>query len=69
MKRYKLRAEALVDVLNLMDRAEIVPLVIRFYRQGGCEMTLESDLSLADLRRECRRVPDGHVMADTVALD
>jgi hypothetical protein len=79
MSRYKLRAECRLDVEELRHvlRAgavrelagwEIVSLTVE---DGALvpdvEVTFASALSLEALRRACENVPDGHVMAETIA--
>lgn len=65
---FKLRAECGWDVLQLQhllgDRAEawrIEP------TSPGCEAVFVCTMSLESIRRAARCVPDGHVMAETVA--
>jgi hypothetical protein len=85
MNRYKLRAEVPHDIVNLLSQVNcegmargVYPTSIvwewfeprpRALLCNGCVFSFESTLTLDDLRAACASVVDGHVMAETVALE
>ena len=73
---YKLRAECSADVEGLRSRLDANATnwkIIGLALSNGApipdvEATFKSALPLESLRRHAKGVPDGHVMAETVAL-
>ena len=81
--RYKLRAECFVDIarfyLAIVERNQYCwmlcrgvgtpPRIICGDSYGDQEFTFESNATLAQLLEVCAEVPDGHVMAETIAFE
>lgn len=68
--RFKLRFETVADFVALVNACNERRIVIRNF--GASSMTViafDAEISLENLRRLCEHVEDGHVMAETVALE
>ncbi len=70
VKHYKFRAECETDVNRLRKR--IGTKCHRIIKDIGMfpdtEVDLYTTMSLDDVRNEMRKIPDGHVMLQTIAL-
>ena len=68
MRKFKLRFEAQVDLALLIvcasERTDVRLIIIRLDKD---EAVLKTDQTLVGLRNLIRKVPDGHVMLQTVA--
>jgi hypothetical protein len=71
VKQYKMRAECMQDAMRLVEaitqRVHSFS-VARISVWADCEVTIDAVISLKMLRAACNRIPDGHVMAQTVQL-
>jgi len=73
MSDYRFRAECLQDVIEFIY-GSIREIGFKKYVLTqktpfpDVEVELEADMEIEDLRDELRRVPDGHVMVQTLSL-
>ncbi len=68
---YRFRAECRVDITKLQNRLPNLRYnlsIVPHAGVGDCEATLEIALPLEELRDVMRKVVDGHVMVQTLAL-
>ena len=78
MKTYKLRAETIIDISNLMNELfctfnemgefKVSPFIVKGTRLHDCSLEFESEVSLELIKAVVAKIPDGHVMLETVAL-
>lgn len=69
MAKFKLRAEADVDVLELaLLLGSTVKVAIEYIHQPttACVASFQTDLTLSEIKELIDHVPDGHVMFDTI---
>jgi hypothetical protein len=71
MKQYKLRAECIHDIIilmNVLDRTRIINMFIipSSYGLPDCQFEINCEYSIEELKRCIKKVPDGHVMHETV---
>jgi hypothetical protein len=72
--RYKLRYEALPDLIALINVAQqnLYPLsniALTWTQPPDGEVAFDADLTLDGLRMLCQQITDGHVMEETVVLE
>jgi acetone carboxylase gamma subunit len=65
---YKLRAEALVDVVRLLEQVPTTQYKIICDFQPDVELEFKSKESLEQIKNAMKDIPDSHVMLETVAL-
>lgn len=68
---YKMRAEAPADFVRAWKTVAMATWTVKggsMIGLGDCVITFQSEWSLAHIRRVLELIPDGHVMAETVAL-
>lgn len=73
MKAYKLRAECLNDVIQLIltnkeKKQFFNPINITSSELDGCDLDFQSNSTLEEIRSTIATLDDGHVMSETVAL-
>ena len=67
MTTYKFRSECLHDISKLL---ELLPLKIKIEKTSmfpDCIAEITSELSMAEIKQVMRKVPDSHVMIETIA--
>lgn len=74
LRKYKLRAECSADLGNLLQKISVQKFnAIQMNIEGAIipdmEATFSSRLSLSEIRSALSAIEDGHVMAETVALE
>lgn len=68
--RYKLRFEAPNDFFQLINLCvELRTPLTALLSTNADTVSFESQVPLDTLRAHCQMIPDGHVMAETIALE
>lgn len=73
MKKYKLRAEGINDVLQFLYNQQEMGIHSAKIKTRSVvpdvEVTFKSEMELDQIKTFLESIPDGHVMVDTVALE
>lgn len=69
MQTYKLRAECLNDVLQLIKAMPVNKYTIESELTPDVEFTFRTECTMRDIICAMKTIPDSHVMAETVALE
>lgn len=69
--KYKLRAECIGDIINLLATAPIAEFKLERLKQGfpDAVFTFESNESLTELKARILDIPDSHAMLETLTLE
>jgi len=65
--KYKFRAECLHDIKLLMGLVLVSQFKIESTLFPDCTAEITTELSIADLKKAMRKIPDSHVMLETIA--
>lgn len=71
LKKYKLRAECLDDLIKLDEKQKNLQFVDIDFKEGfpDCELTFKSELRIDELKHILMTIEDGHVMVETLQLE